>query len=883
MPGKRKRDEDADDTQDTSTSAQTHGATVFISNLPYTATSTDLKTLFSDVAPVKNAFVVLEKETKVSKGVGYVTFAMREDATQCVANGTVDMNGRALRVDWAGAKPKPGEESSPQTPKHPRRVNIAAKPKNHDQNAIRTITITGLPDGIDSKVLWKKVRKQDGAESVVFPALREENGSEDPKMAHVLFDTTGHAQQAVERLNAHIFKGSVLGVTLKKRLDKRPNGASRLIVRNLPWDITESDLRSLFLPYGAIFSITIPVEASNEQDERPNRKPKAKGFAFVWMLTKADAEKALEGTNGKTVKERPIAVDWALSKDKWETAKGQIVTQDEDLSDTRSNDSAEDDDSDGSDEALGVHSDGDASMHSFDGHASDSDDDKDRGDPARPELPAPEAGTTLFIRNVPWEASEDDVRQLLRTFGPLRYVRIVMDNESQRSKGSAFACFWNKEDADKVISVSEELSKEAGIEQSVKNPFSMPSMLAPDPSSSLARSLVLNGRTLDIVRAVTRETANKLRDAGEKMREKADKRNLYLMREGVIFPNSPAASSLPSAELEKRINSFNARRALLRSNPSLYVSKTRLSIRQIPIFATERCLRRLALHSVREFDKEVNEDVRDPLADDEIDDESRKVVADPLMGDDVRLPQRQDDGPNATSGAGRKPTKKSKGKTPSRVKQAKVVRITDKVDTLTGKGRSKGYGFLEMERHSDALKVLRWANNNPDVGALLNTWWLEEMKDMATILENKSKKDDEEINRLKRLKDTINGYEAQELKAGKRTLIVEFSIENVLIVKKRQGRDAAPTVPRTNKGEADSTNGPNKDINRQNSSKGGKGKKQRGGDDPDSRPSKRVKRETSENATSALADRIGDRVKPENTLGSIIGRKRRMKKGSGRK
>lgn len=81
-----------------------YSSTVFVSNLPYTATSTDLKTQFSDVAPVKNAFVVLEKDTKISKGVGYVVFAMREDAVQCVEKGTMDMNGRTLRVDWAGAK-----------------------------------------------------------------------------------------------------------------------------------------------------------------------------------------------------------------------------------------------------------------------------------------------------------------------------------------------------------------------------------------------------------------------------------------------------------------------------------------------------------------------------------------------------------------------------------------------------------------------------------------------------------------------------------------------------------------------------------------------------------------------------------------------------------
>jgi len=63
-----------------------------------------LKTIFSDIAPIKNAFVVLEKETKVSKGGGYVTFAMREDAAQCVEKGNVEMNRRNLRVTWADAK-----------------------------------------------------------------------------------------------------------------------------------------------------------------------------------------------------------------------------------------------------------------------------------------------------------------------------------------------------------------------------------------------------------------------------------------------------------------------------------------------------------------------------------------------------------------------------------------------------------------------------------------------------------------------------------------------------------------------------------------------------------------------------------------------------------
>ena len=82
-------------------------STLFVSNLPYTATSTDLKTLFSDIAPVRTAFVVLEHGTGVSKGVGYVSFAIREDAAMAIdkiSKEGITLDGRSLRVQWAGSK-----------------------------------------------------------------------------------------------------------------------------------------------------------------------------------------------------------------------------------------------------------------------------------------------------------------------------------------------------------------------------------------------------------------------------------------------------------------------------------------------------------------------------------------------------------------------------------------------------------------------------------------------------------------------------------------------------------------------------------------------------------------------------------------------------------
>ena len=78
-----------------------------MSNLPYTATSVDLETLFSDIAPVRTAFIVTEQGSGVSKGVGYVSFALKEDAEMCfkqVSEEGLAIVGRKVRVQWADKK-----------------------------------------------------------------------------------------------------------------------------------------------------------------------------------------------------------------------------------------------------------------------------------------------------------------------------------------------------------------------------------------------------------------------------------------------------------------------------------------------------------------------------------------------------------------------------------------------------------------------------------------------------------------------------------------------------------------------------------------------------------------------------------------------------------
>ncbi|KAL4068597.1 hypothetical protein V8B97DRAFT_1873247 [Scleroderma yunnanense] len=896
-----------------------HGPTLFVSNLPYNATSTDLKTAFSDLAPVRSAFVVLDHATGVSKGVGYVLFAIREDARSAydtIMTDGMSLDGRKLRVEWASAKPKDkAPKDHPKPPKAEKgeedsRPQKLSSTKGKDPLAIRTIVISGLPLTINLKVLWKKLRKCQGAENVEWLG-KTSAGAEDPTTASVLFSTSKNAQDAVNKLHAHVFKGSLLSVTLKKRIeglvqgsakklanDSQPSRGSRLIVRNLPFDFTEQDLRAIFLPHGPIHSINMPMANATETkpgDGEEDRKPltsRSKGFAFVWMLSKKDAEVALKQCNGMKVRagvadaivsekqkrkkdrreekkrthtvkeedaeddipeqsgstsgERMIVVDWALSKDRWEEAKlnlegmGEVERPKGDVdmksSGSESENSADEhqedsDDEDSQDGHLGMYEEDDDDDDDNDDDEEEEEAftrDNDDREAAKPKLPETDVGTTLFIRNIPFAATEDEIRTLFRTWGPLRYARITIDPETERSRGTGFVCFWNKDDADKVIEQSETLRMETmgNHPQPVKNPFTLPSILTPDPSSSIAKNLVLHGRTLDVVRAVTRDQAVKLKEEGEKAREKADKRNLYLLREGAILPNTPAAETLPPAELERRTNSFNSRRALLRSNPSLYISRTRLSIRRIPLFVTERVLKRLAIHGIKAFNLEVKEQLREGLTTDEL--------VEPSDANILGTEQHQ--------GGKSQPKKRNKkfGR-PTPVKQAKLVWQQDRVDPMTGKGRSRGYGFVEMHTHADALRVLRWANNNPEVGTLFDKWWREELADLIKI--EKAKETPEE-DRIKRMKSAMENPS----KPPSGTLIIEFAIENIQVVQRRSTQQKEKVVRRPSPNERAET---------------------------DARPSK--KRRTSADNTKRPEIKK-EEPKPGKSIGSVIGRKRRARK-----
>lgn len=79
-----------------------------------------------------------------------------------------------------------------------------------------------------------------------------------------------------------------------------------IYVSNLGFTVMSEDLKKLFSPYGAIASVSVIM------DKFTNR---SRGFAFIEMPDKGEAEKAITGLNGTAVEGRPMQVNEARPKE----------------------------------------------------------------------------------------------------------------------------------------------------------------------------------------------------------------------------------------------------------------------------------------------------------------------------------------------------------------------------------------------------------------------------------------------------------------------------------------------------------------------------------------------------------------------------------------
>ena len=82
--------------------------------------------------------------------------------------------------------------------------------------------------------------------------------------------------------------------------------STKLFVGNLDFKVTENDLQDAFAAYGTV------VEANLVTDRATGRP---RGFAFVTMSSPEEAQKAIDGLNGKDLGGRALSVNIARPRE----------------------------------------------------------------------------------------------------------------------------------------------------------------------------------------------------------------------------------------------------------------------------------------------------------------------------------------------------------------------------------------------------------------------------------------------------------------------------------------------------------------------------------------------------------------------------------------
>ncbi|EJK57407.1 hypothetical protein THAOC_22551 [Thalassiosira oceanica] len=253
------------------------------------------------------------------------------------------------------------------------------------------------------------------------------------------------------------------------RAEARRKRTSRVIVRNLSFHAGVPHVRAAmekeFGPVAAVDLPGVPGLPGDEEDGGRNRRkhgrdrngvPRHRGFAFVTFTNANAARMAVERGTEVSIKGRRVAIDFSVSKNEHrkiarEEEKGE--EGEEDASGSSSGSDSEDDD--GSDSESGEEGGSDDGSSSSDDDDDDGDSESDGEDDEKedetsqaeketPSFDPSESSRTLFLRNVPFDATRHDVFELFRKFGRIEAVHLVKDRATGVFKGTAFVRFQDE-------------------------------------------------------------------------------------------------------------------------------------------------------------------------------------------------------------------------------------------------------------------------------------------------------------------------------------------------------------------------------------------------------------------------------------------------------
>ncbi|XP_023814266.1 probable RNA-binding protein 19 isoform X2 [Oryzias latipes] len=272
---KLKEDEEEEDVSET--------GRLFVRNLPYTCTEEDIRELFSKHGPLSEVLFPIDNLTKKPKGFAFVTYMIPENAVTALAQ--LDRHvfqGRMLHLLPSTVKkenPESSDAGGPGSSSYKRQKdakNKASSSSSHNWNTLFLGT-NAVADAIAEKYNTTKSQVLD----------HESKGSLAVRMA--LGET-----QIVQETRQFLLENSVSLDSFSQAAAAR--STTVILVKNLPAGVTTSELEELFSPHGSLGRVLLPPSGLT---------------AIIEFLEPTEAKRAFTRLAYSKFHHVPLYLEWA--------------------------------------------------------------------------------------------------------------------------------------------------------------------------------------------------------------------------------------------------------------------------------------------------------------------------------------------------------------------------------------------------------------------------------------------------------------------------------------------------------------------------------------------------------------------------------------------
>ncbi|CAD1479371.1 unnamed protein product, partial [Heterotrigona itama] len=384
---------------------------IFIRNLSYTITEDDVRTLFEKYGSLTEVDLPIDRTTRKPKGFGTITFLLAEHAVKAYSelDGSI-LDGRMLHLLPAKTKSNPMEELDEKDLTYKKKKELKTKMaagSSHNwntlflgQNAVAD-TIAAVYNTTKEKVL--------------------EDGSKDLSAAVKL--ALGETQ-LVQDTKKFLKENEVCLDAFNQPSNKRSKTV--ILVKNLPAATPAQEIRQLFARHGELGRLVMPPSGIT---------------ALVEFLEPSEARKAFAKLAYTKYKHLPLYLEWApdntfttasplAGKNKATEAsekkemKEQVDKQAEEFSESEIN-----------------------GTNKTNKEMSENEDEDE-----------PEPDTTLFVKNINFATTEEQLKTYFGKCGAVHYATIATKKDPKNpgaklSMGYGFVRYKRKVDADRALKV----------------------------------------------------------------------------------------------------------------------------------------------------------------------------------------------------------------------------------------------------------------------------------------------------------------------------------------------------------------------------------------------------------------------------------------------